>query len=585
MLDECKGEKFEELIAGFAVRVLKGVVVGKKGNADIVGGYGVHTKSEDLLPLVVSYRAVLQRRLTDRQELQKKAMAYRQALNETERGLLQRRSVLEDTPRSAGPTDLEKIKDVLSASWVGDKQWCNAILNRSRQESFSATIPVPMEFGLETDVAVEHKDPIAPRPLAEVLESRIQEHNKRLLEWEYFHRSLAAKEKDTADARAQREAISAPSVKKPRFTKHQQLHLGAMDIELDTNHHSTDSYQDLLRSLQEEIEFQPSTISSKSLMKRSSTESKPYVEKPSHSPYHALLDAVPQLPGQRLPLSRQGSASDNNEQSTLQYEETEAGHYLRDGSPQSDEATPEVLSIQSDKPQSPSSQPAETTPGISWIKDDKVRSSSFAQQNMLPSTIPARRTATTGSGMPANATTLAERTRLSLAMFTAKQPSEDNTHGIQHKAIDFQSDQSQTSPDTRYGLSAGAAMNTADTQNHDPILTLEERTRQSMSLLSTAANANRRQSQLKTALTSQTFPVNQFETPRKAQEKNSGWSPESDESTPREKLFDEGADYTSVFKSRPRIAVSPAMSPEKSGVDLDSVLEERLSRWTLDDSP
>lgn len=53
----------------------------------------------------------------------------------------------------------------------------------------------------------------------------------------------------------------------------------------------------------------------------------------------------------------------------------------------------------------------------------------------------------------------------------------------------------------------------------------------------------------------QSFPVNQFETPRKPSPHRSGAS------TPRDDLFDENADYASVFKSRPRIAQSPIASP------------------------
>jgi hypothetical protein len=55
------------------------------------------------------------------------------------------------------------------------------------------------------------------------------------------------------------------------------------------------------------------------------------------------------------------------------------------------------------------------------------------------------------------------------------------------------------------------------------------------------------------------FPVNQFETPGKQR-----LAPEDmrRDATPTEKLFSEDAEYSSVFKSRPKIALSPVWSPD-----------------------
>ena len=71
-------------------------------------------------------------------------------------------------------------------------------------------------------------------------------------------------------------------------------------------------------------------------------------------------------------------------------------------------------------------------------------------------------------------------------------------------------------------------------------------------------------------------PINQFETPQKQELRQSMQSPSSNGSTPREKLFSEDAEYTSVFKSRPKIAQSPAMSPDRSTID-DSMLARDMT--------
>ncbi|KAH8691579.1 HAUS augmin-like complex subunit 6 N-terminus-domain-containing protein [Talaromyces proteolyticus] len=98
----------------------------------------------------------------------------------------------------------------------------------------------------------------------------------------------------------------------------------------------------------------------------------------------------------------------------------------------------------------------------------------------------------------------------------------------------------------------------SDKFEHRPS-SLLERTRQSMSLLPPLPTNRSRQSLAARRQTrqSQIFSINQFETPPKERHSLSG----SGASTPRDDLFSEDADYASVFKSRPRIAQSPLMSP------------------------
>jgi hypothetical protein len=124
-----------------------------------------------------------------------------------------------------------------------------------------------------------------------------------------------------------------------------------------------------------------------------------------------------------------------------------------------------------------------------------------------------------------------------------------------------------------------------------PPSTLLERTRRSMSLLpNSVARAGQRSSE-KRASSKQTrlfqaFPVNQFETSRKVRTSETSpletKVPLSGSSTPRDELFSDAAAYDSVFKSRPRIALSPALSPDKSGIGLDSMLEDDLAYLTLE---
>jgi len=100
--------------------------------------------------------------------------------------------------------------------------------------------------------------------------------------------------------------------------------------------------------------------------------------------------------------------------------------------------------------------------------------------------------------------------------------------------------------------------------------TLLERTRQSMSHVP-AHNDVKSKKHIRKSSRQSLFPVNQFETPGRTR------APPPDmkrDATPTEILFSEDAEYTSVFKSRPKIALSPVWSPEEPSVPaLEDCLE------------
>jgi hypothetical protein len=111
--------------------------------------------------------------------------------------------------------------------------------------------------------------------------------------------------------------------------------------------------------------------------------------------------------------------------------------------------------------------------------------------------------------------------------------------------------------------------------------TLMERTRLSISLAQIQQSSRSRQSMFasKPPRPSQKFPVNQWNTPPKQaatpqnQQNLETPAPESGSSTPRDEIFSGDADYASVFKSRPRIALSPVFTPENNAHE-PSISEE-----------
>ena len=109
-------------------------------------------------------------------------------------------------------------------------------------------------------------------------------------------------------------------------------------------------------------------------------------------------------------------------------------------------------------------------------------------------------------------------------------------------------------------------------------ISLLERTRQSMSILPARAREPQKLRQ------SQSFPINQCVTPRRQQaEPNKEES--GKDSTPRELLFTEEADYESVFKSRPRIKISPISSPVPHNNSRPNDIGEDYESTVMENSP
>lgn len=180
---------------------------------------------------------------------------------------------------------------------------------------------------------------------------------------------------------------------------------------------------------------------------------------------------------------------------------------------------------------------------------------------------------------------LADRTRLSMAFRgAAGGPDNYNNTNTNHSANGFTAE-----PETLSSLSDDLP---------PPASTLMERTRQSISMAPPGPSpgplrVTKNTSSHSRSRTSIVYPVNQFETPPPKTRRRAsltaapGPAAEDDDVepgadvtlqaqhhpallprrdfTPREQLFAADAEYDSVFKARPKIALSPVLSPRDSG--------------------
>ncbi|RDI83639.1 hypothetical protein Vi05172_g6419 [Venturia inaequalis] len=160
--------------------------------------------------------------------------------------------------------------------------------------------------------------------------------------------------------------------------------------------------------------------------------------------------------------------------------------------------------------------------------------------------------------------TLTERTRMSMAPTVPLQPDADDK---------IDSAVFLPEPETEPEI---------DKTHLNRRMSLAERTRQSMAAMTTHTHKSGKSLDLRKQRRMSQFPVNQFETPGK-----SGLTvPDGRrDATPIDKLYSEEADYDSVFKTRPKVALSPVWSPDTSSLSLNETIDGEGDEEVWENSP
>ncbi|KAK5190878.1 hypothetical protein LTR72_000689 [Exophiala xenobiotica] len=125
MLDECKGEKFEELLAAFAMVVLRQKL--KRKTSSLADR---KCDAEHIVPLILAHRVLLQKSLAKRQDMRAKAAVQAQEL-ETQRQDIARRSQIvsqNDELEQVPEQEYEALRGRVNTAFARDRRWAKYIL-------------------------------------------------------------------------------------------------------------------------------------------------------------------------------------------------------------------------------------------------------------------------------------------------------------------------------------------------------------------------------------------------------------------------------------------------------------------------
>ena len=243
MLDECKGEKFEELLAAFAMVVLRqkvdtdlttttGQVKGKRSSLA-----GRRYDAEHIVPLILAHRVSLQKSLQKRKGLREKAAAEAQELETQRQGIARRTQIVSqnDKLEQMSEQEYEALKGCVNHAFGKDRRWTKYILEGTC---------TPFENTSLRSKADGAADRTANEPMMQVLAS-MSKRRDHIQDLSRVRDSLLTS--GTRDMQVGEQTTSIPATadasdqlngtitkttsSAPRFSRHQSLTLGNLSTQ------------------------------------------------------------------------------------------------------------------------------------------------------------------------------------------------------------------------------------------------------------------------------------------------------------------------------------------------------------------
>lgn len=620
MLDECKGEKFEEVLGAFSTLVLQGVLEAEqsfqptRARRLALAHRLTSEEQQSLLPLAIAHRSSLSALLRKKAHLRLKYREFKTVLDAKDLEIRTKAKNLEvskASEKTVGHTEnLRKLKEYFYLHWQGDLRWIDDIFGQGKEGINDPLLDTPFS-DLWTRLTDSTVDQPAPKQqgLLQQLEERVAAQEARLNQWKQFREDLGitstkvenviqkAKQNQVFDLKflsrveldlepdSTGEEVTQDSATQESISVIVNEYQGLMDsmrrelAAVDAVKHGSDRNHTAAPSKQPGME---------GLRQRSSSVGLE-VAKPGHPESLRLpVKANTRIKRWRnydfkTSTKRMGTDSDQEYSDSDELRPILSSHEPK--RPIKRLEVPDQFSNregeESEETSNPSKDPfvpvkfeTDSHEGISFSADSRALSSKSesimsGQEDEAPTDLDEEgilaqqiiRSTINAESPVKPKLSLLERTRQSMALV---KPEEKD------RLPEF-----ATAASTSITSIAENTVPSSDA----PIKrreTLLERTRQSMSLIPPKPPPQRGIEQRRT---SKIYPTNQFETPGKQQSR-----PQNDqESTPPESLFEQDANYASVFKSRPKVALSPTATSMMMHGELDNIIEGESSEDDDDD--
>ncbi|PHH52883.1 hypothetical protein CFIMG_002322RA [Ceratocystis fimbriata CBS 114723] len=201
MLDDCKGERLEEVLASFSAAVLKKVVAENPhsrcpaiAQTLALENRGISGEGEEIPALILAHKASLSRQLREKQKTRGLYQDLSELLDVKERTLARRQEQLKAVMPSEAVTPQQKseVNRMVRNNWAGNDQWMEALLHGDGAEaSKDPFLNTPFDKvwrRLHADRLSELEE--KPKSLLDQLDLRIQAQQERLAKWQDFRERI-----------------------------------------------------------------------------------------------------------------------------------------------------------------------------------------------------------------------------------------------------------------------------------------------------------------------------------------------------------------------------------------------------------
>ncbi len=238
MLDDCTGDRFEEVLAIFSTLVLKKVILAEKDRQNNIArklataGDCSPEEQRSLLPLACAHRASLTRQLRTKQILRSRYKAFAKSLELKSRDIEKMTEQLTAGDRGApkkddvGANEAEMLIRQVRENWLGEARWAELILGGELQRdldpvlgsTFADVWPQVKCGGFET-IGDQR-----PTGLLDNLASRVSGQRQRLQRWKQYREDLRTIDQASGRSDASTKPDPLPASKiNVRFREHQNL--------------------------------------------------------------------------------------------------------------------------------------------------------------------------------------------------------------------------------------------------------------------------------------------------------------------------------------------------------------------------
>jgi hypothetical protein len=257
MLDDCKGTKFEEVLAIFSTAILRKVVIEDGEGPGLRLAFAkslTQPEYESLVPLILAHMSSLNTMTQRKARIRRNCDQFSRLLDEKAAELANRPQ--KKSPPTEEPADSDKLVQEVKANWFGSEDWANTLLYGGSRSSADGFLELPFEEAWSRADRGNINDLNKPRAsdLLLDLELRLSQQRDRLRRWQQFREDIQKSE----DENGLKEAQQGRSKNKGLvFREHQTLTVASISksVRLSMGGRGVldERHEDILSSMKEAL--------------------------------------------------------------------------------------------------------------------------------------------------------------------------------------------------------------------------------------------------------------------------------------------------------------------------------------------